>query len=105
MFTTPGRKADVCGVKEILSSFLSYAGYAVSRGAAGCACGGGVWVWGNENAEEFMRSATGACVGAGAATGAAGAGESKRPRISLTVLFCAGADAPPGAEGAELPNI
>lgn len=46
MLTTPGRSADVCGVSDILSSFLSYAGYAVSRGAAacawGCACGGGV---------------------------------------------------------------
>lgn len=78
MLTTPGRNGDVCGVSDILSSFLSYAGYAVNRGAAGCACGGGVCVCGKVNAGDAT---------AGGGVGAEAGVESKRPRMSLTLLF------------------
>lgn len=60
MFTTPGRAGDVCGVRDILSSFLSYAGYAVNRAAAGCVwgCGGGVGDCVSESKENADGAAT-----------------------------------------------
>lgn len=49
IITNPGLAAFVWGVKVILSSFFSYAVYAVSLGAGGC--GGGDCVCSNENAD------------------------------------------------------
>lgn len=72
MFTTPGFCGDVCGVSEMRSSFLSYAGYAVSRGTA-AGCGGGLWVCGNENADCATGTDDAAAGGGGDAAEGAGA--------------------------------
>lgn len=44
IITIPGFATDVCGVRVILSSFLSYAVYDVRRGAAGVGAGAGAGV-------------------------------------------------------------
>lgn len=56
IMTIPGFAADVCGVRVIFNSFLSYAVYDVRREAAGgvgCATAtGGDWDCGKEKAED-----------------------------------------------------
>ena len=49
IITMPGFARFVCGVSVIVSSFLSYAIYCVSRGVVGC--GRGVSACGNDNVE------------------------------------------------------
>ena len=104
MFTTPGRWGFVCGVNDMRSSFLSYAGYAVSCFAAGC--GGAAWVCGNENAEgAVLLDGERGLVAAAADT--EGVGEPKRDMMSSTALVgcCAGAAGALLPEDEEPPKI
>ena len=107
IFTTPGLCGEVCGVSEIRSSFLSYAGYAVNFGAGAAAGCGGDCACGSANADGAGAAAAG---GGGDVAAATEGVWSNKPRMSSTVLFCfaAGAEAPAPGEGAgadELPKI
>jgi hypothetical protein len=107
--TTPG---FACGVRVILSSFLSYAVYDVRRGTADC--GGGAdgngcdCNCGSENAE--FAAGVEMYDGGGAAAGADAVFEPKSPRISSTVERCDGggetADVDEGVDcGVDEPKI
>jgi len=84
MSTAPGCVVERCGVKEITTSFLSYAVYDDSLGAAGLGGGAATGVTGEVRSNKLDAAAAGgeACGGA-----AEGAGESNRPRMSLAVAF------------------
>ena len=81
--TTPGCVVERCGVSEMTTSFLLYALYDGRFGAAGLG-GGAAGVF---RSNKLVAAAGGACWACGEAEGA-GAGESKRPRISAAVVFC-----------------
>lgn len=108
ILTNPGRVGDVCGVRVMRSSFLSYAVY--PDGAAACAGGGDV-VCGTVAAAVNSDCIAGAAAGAGAGEGAAAGatGESKRPRMSCAMLRGAAGGAGEsvfvGGDVAELPKI
>ena len=80
------------------SSFLSYAVYDCSFGAAG-------WGGGAGDGDEAKRLAAGG-VGAGAGVGVEDV-EPKRPKMSSTVLFCdaAGADGCAGVVSDDPPKM
>jgi hypothetical protein len=88
IMTIPGFAGFTCGVSVIFSSFLSYAVYEVSLGAAGC--DGGDCVCGSANAEPALGVVIGVDWGiceAGDAAVELPPGPNN-PRISSIVVFC-----------------
>jgi hypothetical protein len=109
IITTPGFAADVCGVRVILSSFLSYALYDVRRGAGGATGVGGDWDWGKENAElaDAARVYNGVVDGGkGDVVTTVALLVPKSPRMSSTVVRCVwGGEEAPEADGDVDPKI